>query len=72
MLILGCKELWERNYLAKENVIAMIGSYHFWVCTSKFEIPLVFKEGESQKKKKCFDNVEENKEWEIVEPKWTK
>ena len=48
MPIPGCKELWEGNYLGKVNMIAMIGSNHFCVCTGKFEIPLVFKEGESQ------------------------
>ena len=48
MPIPGCKELWEGNYLAKVNMIAMIGSNCFCVYTGKFEIPLVFKEGGSR------------------------
>ena len=52
MPIPGCKELWEGNYLGKVNMIAMIGSNHFCVCTGKFEIPLVFKEGESRGNKR--------------------
>lgn len=52
MAILGCKGLGEKDYLAKENVIAMFGSDHFWVYTNKFEIPLSLKGGESARKKK--------------------
>lgn len=52
MAIPGCKRLWERYYLAKENVIAMFGSDHFSVYTNKFGVPLSLKGGESARKKR--------------------